>query len=135
MNSEVKIMGNGFTMILTLVVLGGMMFFMTRSQKQQKEHQILLNNMKVGDKVVTIGRLHGVVSEIDSVNKTVFIDCEGIILEFDHSAIRTVKPNTTSTSEPIEQMEEPAAVVLEKEETITDIDTDDSTEEQEETKE
>nr|WP_324254750.1 MULTISPECIES: preprotein translocase subunit YajC [unclassified Enterococcus] len=129
-------MGNGFTMILTLVVLGGMMFFMTRSQKkQQKERQILLNSMKVGDKVVTIGGLHGVVSEIDSVNKTVFIDCEGIILEFDHSAIRTVKPNTTSTSEPIEQMEEPAAVVLEKEETITDIDTDDSTEEQEETKE
>lgn len=129
-------MGSGFTMILTLVVLGGMMFFMTRSQKkQQQERQTLLNSMKVGDKVVTIGGLHGIVSEIDSVNKTVLIDCEGIILEFDHSAIRTVKPNTTTTPEPIEQVEEPTAVVLEKEETIVDTDSDNHTEEEKETKE
>lgn len=59
-------MGGGFTMIFTLVLLGGMMFFMTRSQKkQQQERQKQLNAMKTGDSVVTIGGLHGVLSEIN----------------------------------------------------------------------
>ena len=39
MQSEVKQMGGGFTMIFTLVHLGGMMFFMTRSQKKQQQER------------------------------------------------------------------------------------------------
>lgn len=126
-------MGGGITMIFTLVLLGGMMFWMSRSQKkQQQERQSLLNSMKVGDKVVTIGGLHGVVSEMDNVSKTVFIDCEGILLEFDQNAIRTVKPNTAATSAAVEQ--EP--VVLEKQETIVEpTETTDSVDSVDETKE
>ncbi|WP_321388664.1 preprotein translocase subunit YajC [uncultured Enterococcus sp.] len=126
-------MGGGITMIFTLVLLGGMMFWMSRSQKkQQQERQSLLNSMKVGDKVVTIGGLHGVVSEMDNVSKTVFIDCEGIVLEFDQNAIRTVKPNTAATSTVVEQ--EP--VVLEKQETITEpTESTDSVDSVDETKE
>ncbi|QIL45892.1 preprotein translocase subunit YajC [Vagococcus coleopterorum] len=77
--------------LLMLVVLGGMMFFMTRSQKkQQQKRQDLLNSMTVGSKVVTIGGLHGVISEIDQTKDTVWLDCEGIQLEFNRSAIATV---------------------------------------------
>lgn len=106
-------MGGGFTMIFTLVLLGGMMFFMTRSQKkQQKERQNLLSAMKPGDNVVTIGGLHGVINEMNE--KTVLIDCEGIILEFDRSAIRTVTPGTTVAVDPevttVETTEEVVAV-------------------------
>ena len=98
----------GFSMLFTLVILGGMMFFMNRSQKkQQQERQTLLNNMKIGDNVVTIGGIHGVVSEFGADTKTVFVDCEGIVLEFDRTAIRTVTPNTTATaSEETEVIEE-----------------------------
>lgn len=88
-------MGGGISFILPLILLAGMMFFMTRSQKkQQNERQSLLDAMKVGDEIITIGGLHGVISEFDTEKRTVFIDCEGIILEFDRAAIKTVKPGT-----------------------------------------
>ncbi|WP_086350093.1 preprotein translocase subunit YajC [Candidatus Enterococcus clewellii] len=113
-------MGGGITMIFTLVLLGGMMFWMSRSQKkQQQERQSLLNSMKVGDKVVTIGGLHGVISEMDNISKTVFIDCEGIVLEFDQAAIRTVKPNTAATPTETPAVEQ-ESVVLEKQESIAE---------------
>ena len=99
-------MGGGFTMIFTLVLLGGMMFFMTRSQKkQQQERQKQLNAMKTGDSVVTIGGLHGVLSEINE--KTVLIDCE---------AIRTVTPGTAVTNDSAVT----SVPVTEVEETVTE---------------
>ncbi|MGC6767304.1 preprotein translocase subunit YajC [Enterococcus sp. LJL128] len=114
-------MGGGFSMILMLVVLGGMMFFMTRSQKkQQKERQDLLGSMKIGDSIVTIGGLHGVVSEFDDVNRTVFVDCEGIILEFDRQAIRTVKPNITADAPMVDVVEETTEIDLDKHEPSVD---------------
>ena len=46
---------------------------MSRSQKkQQQERQSLLDSMKQGDEVVTIGGLHGVVSEVDNENAQLF---------------------------------------------------------------
>lgn len=104
-------MGGGFTFILPLVVVGGMMFFMQRSQKkQQQERQNVLNAMAVGDKVVTIGGLHGVIAEINTESNTVVIDCEGIFLEFNRTAISTVKPGE-AVAEPAEVVEE---VVIEE---------------------
>ncbi|KAF1299543.1 preprotein translocase subunit YajC [Enterococcus sp. JM4C] len=80
-------------MLMMFVVLIGMWFFMSRSQKkQQQERQNLLDSMKSGDSVVTIGGLHGVVSEINEDKRTVVLDCEGIFLEFDRASIKTVKP-------------------------------------------
>lgn len=96
-------------MLVMFVALLGMWFFMSRTQKkQQQERQNLLDSMKAGDEVVTIGGLHGVVSEIDETNRTVVLDCEGIFLEYDRAAIKTVKPGTGAmTSTPIEPVEEP----------------------------
>ncbi|EOH93265.1 preprotein translocase, YajC subunit [Enterococcus haemoperoxidus ATCC BAA-382] len=122
-------MGGGLSFILPLILLAGMMFFMTRSQKkQQNERQTLLDAMKVGDEVVTIGGLHGVISEIDSEKRTVLIDCEGIILEFDRAAIKTVKPGTVVTNDS-------DVTVVETEETIVEEPTVTTTSENNETKE
>jgi len=91
-----------------LFMLVAMWFFMSRSQKkQQQERKNLLENMKAGDEVVTIGGLHGVLSEVNTEKSTVIIDCEGIFLEFDRSAIRTVKPGTVAS---VETQIEPADV-------------------------
>ncbi|MGM0125418.1 preprotein translocase, YajC subunit [Enterococcus sp. AZ194] len=80
-------------MLMMFVVLIGMWFFMSRSQKkQQQERQNLLDSMKPGDNVVTIGGLHGVISEFNEDKRTVVLDCEGIFLEFDRASIKTVKP-------------------------------------------
>lgn len=96
-------------MLVMFVALLGMWFFMSRTQKkQQQERQNLLDSMKAGDEVVTIGGLHGVVSEIDETNRTVVLDCEGIFLEYDRAAIKTVKPGTGAmTGTPIAPVEEP----------------------------
>ncbi|MBM7689375.1 preprotein translocase subunit YajC [Enterococcus ureilyticus] len=123
-------MGGGLSFILPLILLAGMMFFMTRSQKkQQNERQTLLDAMKVGDDVVTIGGLHGVISEIDNDKKTVLIDCEGIILEFDRAAIKTVKPGTVVAND------SDVTVVETPEETIVEETTVETTSENNETKE
>ncbi|ALS37166.1 preprotein translocase subunit YajC [Enterococcus rotai] len=122
-------MGGGLSFILPLILLAGMMFFMTRSQKkQQNERQSLLEAMKVGDNIVTIGGLHGVISEIDNDKKTVLIDCEGIILEFDRAAIKTVKPGTVVTNDS-------SVTVVETEETVVEEPTVTITSENNETKE
>lgn len=122
-----------FSLLLMFVALGGMMFFMNRSQrKQQNERQALLDSMKVGDNIVTIGGLHGVINEINNEDRTIFIDCEGIILEFDRAAIKTVKPATTvfndasvTTVETHEEVQEDSVV----EETT--VSTDEASEENE----
>ena len=101
-------MAQSLPMLFMLVALVAMWFFMSRSQKkQQQKRKNLLENMKAGDEVVTIGGLHGVLSEVNTEKSTVIIDCEGIFLEFDRSAIRTVKPGTVAS---VETQIEPADV-------------------------
>lgn len=98
--------------IIMLIVLGGMMFFMTRTQKkQQQKRQELLNSMTVGSQVVTIGGLHGVIAEIDQVKDTVWLDCEGIQLEFNRAAISTVTPTVGDV--PVTEQTEVTEVVTE----------------------
>lgn len=112
-------------MLVMFVALLAMWYFMSRSQKkQQQERQNLLDSMKSGDEVVTIGGLHGVVSEIDNEKRTVVIDCEGIFLEYDRAAIKTVKPGTVvtndSTVNTVEKTEPKVAETVEVKEKATE---------------
>ena len=112
-------------MLVMFVAHLAMWYFMSRSQKkQQQERQNLLDSMKSGDEVVTIGGLHGVVSEIDNEKRTVVIDCEGIFLEYDRAAIKTVKPGTVvtndSTVNTVEKTEPKVAETVEVKEEATE---------------
>ena len=112
-------------MLVMFVALLAMWYFMSRSQKkQQQERQNLLDSMKSGDEVVTIGGLHGVVSEIDNEKRTVVIDCEGIFIEYDRAAIKTVKPGTVvtndSTVNTVEKTEPKVAETVEVKEEATE---------------
>lgn len=76
-------------MIILLIAL--MYFFMIRpQQKQRRQHADMMSKLKPGDEVVTIGRLHGVVNEVNEKARTVTLDCEGIYLTFDMVAIQRV---------------------------------------------
>ncbi|APZ48930.1 preprotein translocase subunit YajC [Jeotgalibaca sp. PTS2502] len=93
-------MPQGLTMILFYgLIFGAMYFILIRPQKkQQKKTQDMLNEIKSGDSVITIGGLHGVVDEVDTTKQTVTLDCEGIFLTFEKRAIsRVVKASTVST--------------------------------------
>lgn len=99
-------------MLVMFVALLAMWYFMSRSQKkQQQERQNLLDSMKSGDEVVTIGGLHGVVSEIDNEKRTVVLDCEGIFLEYDRAAIKTVEKPEPKVAETVEVKEETTETV------------------------
>lgn len=100
-------------LLIMIVPIAAMLYFMQRAQKkQQTQHQNMLNSMEPGSRVVTIGGLHGVISEVNSDKGTVVLDCEGIYLEFERSAIRTVKPAMV-----VENDDSVTEVVVEEEET------------------
>lgn len=85
-----------------IILLGLMLvvfyFFLIRpQQKKQKEQKEFRNNLKQGDKVVTIGGVHGKILEI--TDTTVLISSEGTKLRFEKSAISTaVSENLTANA-------------------------------------
>jgi len=87
-------------LILPVILIVGMFWFMNRQQKKQREaQQERQNSLEKGSEVVTIGGLHAVVSSVDTANKTVDLDAEGVILTFDLAAIRTIKPKPELTEQ------------------------------------
>ena len=78
------------TLIPFLLIAVIFYFFLIRPQnKKQKETEKMLNALKKGDKVITIGGIHGTVSSVKE--KTVIVkvddDCK---LEFNRTAISSV---------------------------------------------
>jgi preprotein translocase subunit YajC len=66
-------------------------FLIIRPQnKKQKETQRMLNALKKGDKIVTIGGIHGVIQSVKEGSVIVRVD-ENTKLEFSRSAISSVE--------------------------------------------
>ena len=66
-------------------------FFMIRPQnKQRKETQRMLSDLKKGDKVVTIGGIHGVIQSVRETSVIIKVD-EDCKIEFSRSAIASMK--------------------------------------------
>lgn len=65
------------------------LFVMRPEQKRRKEQQALLSSIKVGDKVVTAGGMHGVVGKLDE--KTVSLRIGSTEVTFDRTAIARVE--------------------------------------------
>ncbi|MBM2814748.1 MAG: preprotein translocase, YajC subunit [Ignavibacteria bacterium] len=62
--------GGGGSMVSMLVLIGGMFlimyFLMIRpQQKRQKEHKLMLESVKKGDKIITTSGIHGTVTDMD----------------------------------------------------------------------
>ena len=72
--------------IMLVMILVVFYFFMIRPQmKKQKELKKFRDNLSVGDKVVTIGGIHGKLLEVNE--STVLVNSEGSKIRFDKSAI------------------------------------------------
>lgn len=80
-------------LVLMLVVF---YFFLIRpQQKKQKELKAFRENLKQGDKIVTIGGVHGKILEI--TDTTVLVNSEGTKLRFEKSAISTAVAENLGT--------------------------------------
>lgn len=82
---------------MNLVVMVGMMvilfyFIIARPQKREQQRQDQMrDSVKKGDRVVTIGGLHGTVAGVDTTNNTVSIQVDrNVKLDYSRSAIATV---------------------------------------------
>jgi len=68
--------GSSYQLVMLLLVLVVFYFFMIRPQmKKQKEAKKFREALAKGDKVVTIGGIHGKILEIS--DSTILLDCEG----------------------------------------------------------
>lgn len=75
----------GQIVMLGLMVVVFYFFLIRPQQKKKKELQEFRNLLKQGDKVITIGGVHGKVLEI--TDTTVLISSEGTKIRFEKSAI------------------------------------------------
>ena len=92
-------------MILIFVVLW---FVMIRPQKkQEKELQAMINAVKVGDEILTIGGIHGKISKIKDDNITILSSTQKTALEISRWAIKDVtKYVEDAKEEPAETAEQ-----------------------------
>ena len=87
-------MGAGANQLVMIVLMIGVFyFFMIRPQmKKQKELKKFREALKPGDKVVTIGGIHGKILEISDT--TVLIQSEGTKIRLDKAAISSSMEDT-----------------------------------------
>lgn len=89
---------NPFVQLVPLVLIFVVFyFFMIRpQQKKQKERESLLNDIKRGDRVVTIGGIHGTVAGIETEKKTVLVQvADNVKIKFERSAIANIEKQET----------------------------------------
>ncbi|MDE0826259.1 MAG: preprotein translocase subunit YajC [Akkermansiaceae bacterium] len=98
-----SILGSPIIMIIILFVM--MWVLMIRpQQKQRKAQEARIASLKKGDKIVTIGGMHGSVHHISDKTVTIKIS-EGIFVPFDKASIRDVTKKTAGgESSPSEEV-------------------------------
>jgi preprotein translocase subunit YajC len=76
---------------LPLIIIALLFYFLLirPQQKKQKEHQQLVTSVKTGDKVITAGGIHGIVSNVKETTFLVKV-ADNVKIEFDKSAITSV---------------------------------------------
>jgi preprotein translocase subunit YajC len=84
----------GFVSLLLPLLLIGLVFyfFIYKPQKdREKEHDEMVANLEQGDKIVTIGGIHGTVQRIDDDSILAQVDSKGTKLRIDKQAIANLK--------------------------------------------
>ena len=87
--------GGGTSMIIMLVVMFAIIyFFMIRpQQKKQKEIRNFQNSLKVGQKVVTGGGVHGEVKKVELAEPLVEIEvAKGVVIKVEKSYVFAAAP-------------------------------------------
>ena len=91
--------GGGITLLLPLILIVGMIWFMSRSQRKQRQKQAdTVALLTPGTKVITTSGVVGIVEEVDDEYVTLEIS-EGVLVQFVKAAVGRVVP---------EEVEEPA---------------------------
>lgn len=89
-----------YSQLLVLVVMIGVFYFLLirPQQKRAKERNAMISALKKGDQVVTIGGMHGTISEMDDETITLRVS-ETTRIKFERSAIASVKAREAAAAE------------------------------------
>lgn len=91
--------GGGITLLLPLILIVGMIWFMSRTQKKQRQRQAdTVAALAPGSKVITTSGLVGIVEETDDEYVTLEIS-EGVLVQVVKAAIGRVIPEETAAEE------------------------------------
>ena len=96
-------MGGMLSLLLVFVVFW--VFLIKPQQKQAKQRAAMLEALKPGDKVVTIGGICGTVSRI--TDDKIFVEVsEGVVLEMLRNAISSLDEDLSQLKNPFEEDED-----------------------------
>lgn len=87
-------------LVLPFVLMFAVFYFLLirPQQKKQKTRNLMLNQLKKGDKVTTIGGLHGTIVEITDDTIVLRVN-DATKLTFDRSAINNVTASAAASAE------------------------------------
>ena len=93
--------GNQGTMMIIMFVLIGLSFYfiiLRPQKKEQHERKRMLDNIKKGDKVVSIGGIHGTVVEVQEQKDVILVEvAKNVRLKFLRSAISTIADDSKTS--------------------------------------
>lgn len=85
------LMQQAFPLLILLWAVVIYLFFMRPKQKKEKDRQNKIGEIKKGDKVVSIGGLHGVVTKAEEKTLTLRIDEKtGATIQIERAAVHDV---------------------------------------------
>jgi preprotein translocase subunit YajC len=107
--------GGSFTPLLLIVLLFGVMYFLMirPQQKRRREAQAMQSALGPGDRIVTIGGLHGTVVAVSDDIVTLEI-ASGVHVDFARPAIARVLTDTAAPAGPVDETEAAAEPVVEE---------------------
>lgn len=88
------------SMLVPMVCIGVIFYFLIiRPQsKRQKEHLAMVTALKTGDKVVTTGGIHGIISNVKEGNTLILKIADNVKIEVDKSAIAAISKSSESAA-------------------------------------
>ena len=93
--------GGGITLLLPLILIVGMIWFMSRTQRKQRARQAeTVAALTPGTKVITTSGLVGIVEETDDEYVTLEIS-EGVLVQVVKAAVGRVVPDDDAADEPV----------------------------------
>ncbi|MBH5317129.1 preprotein translocase subunit YajC [Paenibacillus sp. GSMTC-2017] len=92
--------GSIWGMILPFVLMFAVFYFLLirPQQKKQKQRTAMLNQIKKGDKITTIGGLHGTVVELTDDTVVIRVN-DTTKMTFERSAINTISASAPAPTE------------------------------------
>ncbi len=94
-------MNQTYSLVLYIAVFFGIMYFLMirPQQKQQKSRQALLSSLKVKDKVITVGGIHGKIIRVKE-DSVVLQIADKVEIEVAKSGIGSVENRKAEAEEP-----------------------------------